>query len=135
MISFTIPGSVVPFARAGARGSARFTPRRQADYMALVRLAAANAMNGQAPFDGPVEMTVRAVYPIPASWPKAKRNAARWRVARPDCDNIAKLVADAISQVVYGDDAQIASLAVQKLYGEIPGTIVSVTRLVTEAAA
>ena len=43
------------------------------DFMALVRLAAAKAMDGTSPLDGPMEMAIRAVYLIPSSWPKNRR--------------------------------------------------------------
>lgn len=128
-IAFTIPGEPIAFARSGGNGKVRFTPKRQRDFMSLVKLAAHNAMDGEAPMAGPVEMTIRAVYLVPVSWPKKRRDAARWRTSKPDADNLAKIVADAINTIVYGDDAQVCNLIVQKVYGPIAGVTVSVATL------
>lgn len=129
MIAFNIPGEPVAFARSGGKGAIRFTPKKQRDFMGLVKLAAAGAMNGQPPLDGPLEMTIRATYLVPASWSKKRRDAAHWRTSKPDADNLAKIVADAINEIVYLDDSQVASLTVQKTYGPIAGVTVSVTAL------
>lgn len=129
MICFQIPGEPVAFARSGGKGAIRFTPKKQRDFMALVKLAAASAMAGEPPMEGPVEMTVRATYCIPLSWSKKKREAARWRTSKPDADNICKIVADAINEIVYLDDSQVASLTVQKTYGPLAGVTVTVARL------
>ncbi len=46
-----------------------------------------------------------------------------------DADNIAKLVSDAFNEIVYADDAQVASLIVQKRYGPLAGVTVTVAPL------
>jgi Holliday junction resolvase RusA-like endonuclease len=132
MIAFTVPGEAVPFARAGARGKQRFTPGKQRNAMGAIKHLAARAMNGQPPFVGALRMTIRAVYLVPASWSKKRRGGARWKASKPDADNIAKLVKDALSTIVYADDAQIAELTVQKVYGPIAGVTVTVERLEDE---
>ena len=129
MIAFQIPGEPVAFARSGGNGKIRYTPKRQRDFMALVKLAAHKAMDGAPPMAGPVAMTVRATYLVPKSWPKKRVAAARWRTAKPDADNIAKLVADACNEIVFEDDAQVAELTVQKRYGPLAGVTVSVASL------
>jgi Holliday junction resolvase RusA-like endonuclease len=129
MIAFQIPGEPVAFARSGGNGAIRFTPKRQRDFMALVQLAASKVMENQEPFAGPVEMVVRAVYLVPRSWPKKRADAAWWRTAKPDADNLAKIISDAINTIVFVDDAQIASLTVQKIYGPLAGVTVSVASL------
>jgi Holliday junction resolvase RusA-like endonuclease len=129
VIAFTVPGEPVAFARSGGKGTIRFTPKKQRDHMALIKLAAAKAMDGAPPLEGPVEMTVRATYCIPLSWSKKKREAAHWRASRPDADNVAKIIADAINEIVYVDDSQVASLTVQKVYGALAGVVVTVARL------
>jgi len=128
-IIITIPGEAVAFARSGANGVQRFTPKRQRDFMALVKLAAYQAMRGAEPLAGAVEMQIRAVYTIPASWSKKRDGEARWRTARPDVDNIAKLAADSMNGIVYGDDAQVASLTAQKVYGLRAEVIITVACL------
>jgi Holliday junction resolvase RusA-like endonuclease len=129
MISFQIPGEPVPFARAGSNKSRRFTPPKQSDFMAVVRLYASRAMAGQEPFDGPLALRVRAVYLVPASWPQKRKDAARWKSSKPDADNIVKILKDAMNTIVFYDDAQVASLQVQKIYGPVAGVTISISRL------
>lgn len=129
MISFHIRGEPVAFARSRHNGKQHFTAKPQRDFMMVVGLQATQAMAGQQPLECAVELQVRAVYPIPKSW-RAKRAAeARWRTSKPDVDNIAKLVADSLNKIVYLDDAQVAQLTVQKVYGPLPGVTVSVQPL------
>jgi Holliday junction resolvase RusA-like endonuclease len=48
---------------------------------------------------------------------KAKKRAPRpegWKVTKPDVDKIARCVLDALTGVVYGDDAQVAALDIRK---------------------
>jgi Holliday junction resolvase RusA-like endonuclease len=129
IISFVVPGEPVPFARAGANGKARFTPRKQADFMAAIRLYAQQAMGETAPIDGPVELCLRAEYLVPASWPKKKKDAAKWKASKPDADNLAKIFKDAMNTIVWKDDAQVASLTVQKTYGLFARVTVTVAEL------
>ena len=43
---------------------------------------------------------------------------------RPDIDNYAKLVLDALSGVFYKDDSQVTALVVTKVYDQNPRTVV-----------
>lgn len=126
MVIIRVPIEPVPFARAGANGKRRFTPTKQAAFMGQFRLFAQAAMQGRAPFEGPLHMNARFVYVAPASWSRKKRDATVWKASKPDIDNIFKILGDAISGCVYVDDAQIASLTIQKRYGLKPEIIVTV---------
>jgi Holliday junction resolvase RusA-like endonuclease len=128
-ITFDVPGEPIAFARSGGNGKIRFTPKRQRDFMALVQLAAYKAMDRQPPLTGPIELRIRAVYRVPTSWPKKRAAGAHWRTSKPDADNIAKIVSDACNEILFGDDAQVASLIVQKTYGPIAGVTVSAMHL------
>jgi Holliday junction resolvase RusA-like endonuclease len=123
MIEFFVPGEPVAFARSGANGSQRFTPKRQRDFMALVKLAAHTAMQGRPVLDGALKATIIATYSIPTSWSKRKRAevANRWKTSRCDLDNLIKIVADSLNEIVYRDDAQIVCLHAEKVYGEPTG--------------
>jgi Holliday junction resolvase RusA-like endonuclease len=131
-ITFTIPGEPVAFARSGGNGKVRFTPKRQRDFMALVKLAAHQAMQGREPFVDAVRLDIEAHYLIPTSWPKKKAAAARWRTSKPDADNVAKLISDSINEIVFVDDAQVAQLSVRKVYGSTSRTLVTITPLEAE---
>jgi Endodeoxyribonuclease RusA len=67
-VAFDIPGEPIAFARSGGRGKTRFTPKRQRDFMGLIKLATHQAMDGHPPFTGPIELCIRTVYRVPMSW-------------------------------------------------------------------
>src|SRR3990167_1877842 len=96
-VAFTIPGDIVPWARAGGHGHMRFTPAPQRSYMAAIRTIAADAMAGRPLMDGPVELIVIATW----QWPRAmsaKKRALPYadrKTTRPDAGNTVKLVEDA----------------------------------------
>jgi Holliday junction resolvase RusA-like endonuclease len=83
-----------------------------------------------APFDGPLDVSVFAIMPMPKSWtPKKKQDALDgflMPTSKPDLDNICKLVLDAANGILWHDDSQIVGLDLAKAYGEKPGYIISV---------
>ena len=76
-------------------------------------------------FSGPVDVEIAAVFALPKSWSKQKRDAmaCSLHTQKPDADNIAKAVLDALS-AFWTDDAQVAVLRVRKTWsmGWHPGT-------------
>ena len=46
---------------------------------------------------------------------------------KPDCDNIAKIICDALNGVAYDDDKQIVALKVTKIYSAEPRVLVWVS--------
>lgn len=131
MIAFSIHGEPVAkgrprFVRATGRA---FTPQKTVNYEDRIEEAAARAMNGREPFAGALRLIVRATFLVPASWSQKRKNAAHWKTSKPDADNIAKIVKDALNKIAYRDDAQIAELTVQKQYGPIAGLTVTIEEL------
>lgn len=131
-VIFEVPG------RPRGKGRARFvratghtyTPEETVAYESLIAAEAARAMAGGAPISGPVSLTITAVCPIPVSWSKVKRAAAlegRLRpTAKPDFDNVSKVVSDALNHVAWHDDAQIVDARFAKLFGDRPHLLVEV---------
>ena len=72
---------------------------------------------------------IRVTEIVPQSWSRARKEGAQWITKRPDADNLAKILADAMNKIVYVDDAKVASLIVQKRYGEFCRVTVSVIDL------
>lgn len=75
---------------------------------------------------GPVGLQLVALFRVPKSWPKAKRDAAhgRYYTGARDLDNVVKLVQDALNGVAFADDRQIASIRAEARYAhsfEDPG--------------
>lgn len=106
------------------KGGRAYTPAKTRRYEADVREAAlkAAAIQGFVKHgkDTPLEACVTAWFPVPASWPKKKRAAALsgalYPTGKPDADNIAKAVLDAVNGIAFHDDKQIVSLTVRKRY-------------------
>jgi len=76
-------------------------------------MLAAKRMGPRKPIDGPVSAHLIFSFERPSSWPK--RRADRWKVARPDIDNLVKSVLDACNGIVYRDDAQVVVLVAEKV--------------------
>ena len=129
-ITFIVPGPPVPWARARLGAGRHYTDPRVAAYKRLVAQMAAMYMRGLEPFGGPVVLEMRAVLPIPASWPAKRRAAALEGLEapgkKPDWDNLGKAVSDALNGVVYVDDAQVVRASVEKVYGDSPQMVVHV---------
>lgn len=133
MLAFTVPGA--PIAKGRPRISTRggtvraFTPAKTVAYEGLIAMAAQSAMDGAAPYLGPVSVSVTATFPIPESWSAKKKAAALWHTGRPDGDNLLKAVGDGLNGVVWKDDSQVASARIIKCYGAVPGLTVEVAPL------
>lgn len=74
------------------------------------------------PLSGPLELSFRATFPIPRSWTKKRREAALrvriWHTSRPDTDNLAKQLKDAMTRLgFWQDDRQVAVCNMEKIYG------------------
>ena len=82
------------------------------------------------PRDCAILVSIEAVFPIPASWSKAKRQEALEgklaHMGKPDWDNVGKIITDALNQVAWNDDSQIISASVIKTYGAEPKVIVKI---------
>lgn len=100
-----------------------FTPAKTRSYESLLQGAAIVAMEGRAPFDGPIAVAVLACFPIPVSWPRKRREAAQIGdirpTTKPDADNLLKVL-DAMNAVVFRDDKQIVSASIDKRYSYEP---------------
>ena len=94
-------------------------------YQQWLRQAAAEAMNGVPPLDCPVSMTLIAFMPIPkSSLRKAERALAERELLphcrRPDLTGLLKAIEDALTQVVWTDDARVAEHHLAKRYSPRP---------------
>lgn len=136
-VAFTVPGKPVGKGRprAARRGQhiQLYTPEKTVSYESTVALVAMQAMAGQPLIIGPVEVVMRMVLPIPASWSNRKKDHAVDGIVmpttRPDMDNVVKGIFDAINGVVWNDDTQVVDLHVKKRYGLTPCVNVMVFQL------
>lgn len=98
-----------------------YTPRKTRDYEKLVSMAYGYGPRFQ---DNPVSITILAVFPIPKSYSKKRKelclSGAELPKTKPDLDNIAKAILDGLNGIAYNDDKQVAQLCVTKRYGNQP---------------
>lgn len=147
---FVIPGAPRGKQVAQITKFGSFIPKKTRDEMDATRMIARVAMAGRDPFLGPVELKLAAYMPIPASWPRWKREAALAHrilpTSKPDGSNIQKLAEDAIlpphltkaqrkyvtqsmMRVVIQDDSQITDWRGWKRYSDEPRLVVVVTEI------
>lgn len=86
------------------------------------------------PMLGTFSVAIHAVFSRPKAHRRAngqvKPTAPCYHVTKPDCDNVAKAVLDALTTVgMWRDDRQVARLTVDKVYGDEPGAIISITNI------
>lgn len=80
--------------------------------------------------DGPVRIVAAFYLPAPKSLRRPKPHTTR-----PDVDKLSRAIADAITGIIYRDDAQVTQLKATKSYtgvGEGPHAIIAVTPLLEE---
>ena len=74
---------------------------------------------------GPVSVAISFGIPMPKSWSKRKRAAhdATPHTSKPDVDNLVKGVLDAVTGIIFTDDAQVYSLTAVKWWTSSPGFV------------
>ena len=125
-IKFVIPGK--PFGKQRPRvtkGGTAYTPKETTTYENLIKTACQSSKNGlYFAVDQPIGLGIKAYYPIPASTSKKAKEAMLagqiLPTKKPDCDNITKIVADALNGIAYHDDKQIVINVIEKHYAEEP---------------
>ena len=102
------------------RSGHAYTPNDTTTYEGIVRSEYQTQLGNAKPFLGPVEVSIQACCEIPKSWSKKKQDQAKHLEIRPtkkpDSDNIAKMICDALNGLAYKDDAQVVDLHVSKVY-------------------
>ena len=117
-VSFFLPGDIVAKARPrGGANGAFYTPGNTRDYEDYVQVAGYKAMNGRKLMAGALECKLDFVYRLP----KSVKKDARYKITKPDLDNLQKSVLDGLNNICYEDDRQIVKIDCQKIYGDTPG--------------
>lgn len=106
-------------ARAGKMQS--MTPEQTKSYEDLIRWKY-KAAGGQYMGEKVLQVDIKAFYPIPKAFSKGKTYEALdgniRPTTKPDCDNIIKVVLDALNGVAYYDDKQVVCVSCNKYYGK-----------------
>ena len=132
MLEFVVAGIPAPqgskraFVRGG-RVSLVESCARVKPYRALVSLAASQART-EAPTQQPVGIAIAFVFVRPKSHYTSKgvlRAGAPTHPGKPDIDKLCRAVLDALTGILYHDDAQVVSLSASKRYGVASMTAIS----------
>lgn len=129
IVSFELPLRPTPkgrprFARIGKFVRAYTPAKTERAEQDIITLLATYAPTG-GPVERPINLTIAFYMPIPG-WPAWKRAAAIAGAikptGRPDLDNLAKLVMDAMTRSGqwWKDDSQVVELTLRKEYGTRP---------------
>lgn len=98
-----------------------YTPEKTQSYEDLIRWAYKEA-GGEYMGEKALRIDIAAYFPIPQSFSKKKRSDAFIGILKPtkkpDCDNIIKVVLDALNGVAYHDDKQVTGVSCIKFYEE-----------------
>lgn len=107
-LSFWIPGAPVPYTRARRVGNRYFLDAKTIAYRESVR----RACGKRELLTGAVAVVITAYLVRPKSSKRADPTI------KPDIDNIAKQILDALNGIAWKDDAQVVRLTVQKRYDD-----------------
>jgi Holliday junction resolvase RusA-like endonuclease len=130
-VSFSVAGQPVPQPRprvSTAGGFARaYVPKDHPVHAYRQSLAAAARRAGLTTTGEPLNVVIDAIFERPKSHTnKSGVKADAPRLPRPDVDNIAKAVLDALQDVM-GDDSLVGRLVVEKSYGQEARTTVRIS--------
>lgn len=134
-VSFCIHGEPIGKARPRVTKFGAYTPKKTKDYEELVRSRFREMVESKkVKYDADnvkfAEVCISAYFGVPKSWSKAKKEMHynQPTTKKPDADNIAKIICDALNGVAYKDDSCIGELDVRKRYcGENEAPFVAVT--------
>lgn len=114
VVSFFVEGKPQGKARPRFAKGRAYTPKTTVEYERKI----AGAYSGDM-LCGSLWLDITAYFGVPKSYTKKQKEAIKNGVLpnkKPDADNIAKVVLDALNGVAYEDDKQVVELRVSKLY-------------------
>lgn len=111
-----------------------YTPEETANYENLVKLMYDKYCKNKM-LEGAIRAELIGFFPIPSSTSKKRAKMmeeGKIRYTKKiDCDNLAKIVLDALNNIAYKDDSQVCELIVVKKYGTEPKVTVRLTEMET----
>lgn len=132
-VEITVTGTPVPQgSKTRTKWGVREDNPQTAPWRATVAAAGAEVMGEREPLTGPICLDVQFVFPRPRSHYGTGRNADRLRpsapilhAVRPDADKLLRAIGDALTGIVWRDDAQIVIVSATKLYGRPAAHIIA----------
>ena len=124
-VSFTIPGQPVGKGRPRfTRSGVIYTPERTKKYERLVKECYREQCGNINFGTTSIALYVKAYVTPLTKFRKAEKLAALKGelkpIAKPDADNILKVILDALNEVAYDDDRYIYKIEIERIYSETP---------------
>jgi Holliday junction resolvase RusA-like endonuclease len=86
------------------------------------------------PLEGALSVKIMCFRSIPKSFSKKKteqaKNGELLPTSKPDVDNYAKGIKDALKGVIWKDDSQVTTLTVSKRYSDVPRIQVEIQEVI-----
>lgn len=136
-VSFTIPGKAQAkqrpkFNRFSGRA---YTPKQTISFENWVKDCYFRSVSSidNKPTDKPLKVAITMYVEIPQS--KSKKQKEKMLtgeikpIVKPDVDNVAKSILDALNGIIYLDDKQVVDLRVRKQYAEVPSVSVWISEV------
>lgn len=119
-----------PFGKARPRCRGKIPPYMPTEYKQKVKDVQSQVNTSQIP-DGPVLVYLTIGYPMPKSWSVAKKDLARDKLCprKPDIDNVAGAILDAIFPESTGGDSRVVGLIVYRYWSDEPKMSVNILKL------
>ena len=124
LYEFEVPGKITGKGRprVNTATAIAYTPTKTKEYEELVKQYFIIKNRCAKPLEGRLAVTIKAYFGIPKNTSKKQReemlNNNISPVKKPDIDNIAKIILDALNKLAFNDDNQIIKLSIEKVYSE-----------------
>ncbi|MBU5424983.1 RusA family crossover junction endodeoxyribonuclease [Tissierella pigra] len=124
MREFTVPGPPVAKGRPRLGKYTTYTPEKTVNYENLVQFSYLQKYKNTEPMEGYLKIEMIFFMPIPKSTSKKRKELMLQRKIlpdkKPDYDNMAKAISDALNNIAYKDDNQIVEAHIYKFYCDEP---------------
>lgn len=121
---FEVPGKVTGKGRprVNTTTAIAYTPTKTKEYEELIKQYFILKYRKINPLENRIKVTIQAYFSIPKNTNKTqKEEMLKGNISptkKPDIDNIAKIVLDALNKLAFKDDNQITKLNLEKIYSE-----------------
>ena len=126
--SIFVPGKPISKSRPRfTKQGYTYTDKKTFNHEKTVRTMGKAIMKGDPPTKDQLELDIAFVFEKPKSWSLKKRTEKLGTPhgVRPDLDNLVKII-DALNNVVFEDDCQVARITALKMWGEENGTFLQI---------
>lgn len=110
--------------------------KRMAQWREDIRHEAKASMDGRPPFAGPIRLMCEFRLPVPTSSVRKYQLGWLCHTKKPDVDKLFRMLSDALTHIVWNDDAQVCFSTVNKVYAwdGATGAMVVVEEISDDAA-